>query len=117
MNMIGRTQHEGTSASAQRRYDTKRSDKDSFPRTPRSKAYARTAQQEWHSIGSSALLPTQKDFAGAQVIRFEAHPRASRKKGGPARPAVKFWLAISNIYGEVGGACFGERRYAAHDPA
>ncbi len=88
MNMIGRTQHEGTSASAQRRYDTKRSDEDSFPRTPRSKAYARTAQQEWHSIGSSALLPTQKDFAGAQVIRFEAHPaRAERKAVWQGQPS------------------------------
>ena len=94
MNMIGRTQHEGTSASAQRRYDTKRSDKDSFPRTPHSEAYARTAQQEWHSIGSSALLPTQQDFAGAQVIRFEAHPaRAERKavwQGQPSNSGSQF---------------------------
>jgi hypothetical protein len=88
MNMIGRTQHEGTSTSAQRRYDINRSDKDSFPRTPRSKAYARTAQQEWHSIGSSALLPAQKDFAGAQVIRFEAHPaRAERKEVWQGQPS------------------------------
>jgi hypothetical protein len=74
MNMIGRTQHAGTSASAQRRYDTKRSDQESFPRTPRSQAYARMAQQEWHSVITSELFPTQKDFAEAQVIRFGARP-------------------------------------------
>ncbi len=88
MNMIGRTQHEGTSASAQRRYDTKRSDEESFPHTSRSQAYSRTAQREWHSVGDSQLLPTQKDFAKAQVIRFGARPaRAEGKTGWQGQPS------------------------------
>lgn len=80
MNMIGRTQHEGTSASAQHRYDAKRSDEKSFPRTPHSKAYARMAQQTWHSIGTSRLSPSHKDFAEAQVVRFGVRPADAEAK-------------------------------------
>lgn len=74
MNMTGRTQHAGTSAAAQRRYDAKRADAENFARTPRSQAYASRAQREWQSVGASGLLPAQSDFAEAQLIRFEAEP-------------------------------------------
>jgi hypothetical protein len=83
LNTIGRTQHEGTSEAAQRRYDAKRSDAQSFPHTARSLAYSRAAQREWREIAH--LQPNQavSGYADAQILRLEERkaPAASQAFG------------------------------------
>lgn len=71
MNTIGRTQHAGTSDAAQRRYDAKRADAERFPRTARSQAYVRVAQQQWQEIASMRLSRAEQDFVKAQLSRLE----------------------------------------------
>lgn len=71
VNTIGRTQHEGTSAAAERRYHAKRDDRFSSSATVRSQAYMHKAQGEWREIRQSQEPGAQQDFIRSQIVRLE----------------------------------------------
>lgn len=71
MNTIGRTEHEGTSAAAERRYHAKRSDRYSHSGTARSQAYKERAHGEWREIQHSQMPVAQHDFIQSQIVRLE----------------------------------------------
>ncbi|WP_244546916.1 conjugal transfer protein TraA [Ensifer sp. YR511] len=71
INSTGRTEHEGTSEAAERRYLAKRSDERSFAHTHASKAYTVLAKQEWRSLAGGAGHETVATFAVAQILRLE----------------------------------------------
>lgn len=84
----GRTQHQGTSPAAQRRYDGKRSDRQSAATTRDSKNYALSARQEWMSVAKESGQADIVAFASAQaerlvsgVSRIEAHGPGSSSPG------------------------------------
>ncbi|WFU05896.1 conjugal transfer protein TraA (plasmid) [Rhizobium sp. CB3171] len=68
---LGRTEHEGTSESAQRRYDAKRSDHRSFARTEISRNYTDIAKREWEVLASQDSDERSASFAKEQVSRLE----------------------------------------------
>lgn len=71
MNTIGRTEHEGTSAAAERRYHAKRDDRSSPSASVRSQAYMQKAQGEWRERWQSQESELQRDFIGSQIVRLE----------------------------------------------
>lgn len=71
MNTIGRTQHEGTSAAAERRYDAKRYDRTSYSSTVRSQAYMRKAHGEWREVQPSQEPRAHGDFIESQMARLD----------------------------------------------
>ncbi|MBB5577134.1 conjugal transfer protein TraA [Rhizobium paranaense] len=68
---LGRTEHEGTSQSAQRRYDAKRSDHRRFARTGISRNYTDLAKREWEVLASQDSDERSANFAKDQVLRLE----------------------------------------------
>lgn len=54
VNREGRTEHEGTSAAAQSRYDAKRSDRRSVARSERSREYTVKVTQSWEKIAMAS---------------------------------------------------------------
>ncbi len=71
LNTIGRTQHEGTSVAAERRYHTKRDDRASPSATARSQAYMQKAHGEWQEVRQSREPGAQQDFIRSQIVRLE----------------------------------------------
>jgi len=71
VNTIGRTEHEGTSGAAERRYHAKRSDRYSHSGTARSQAYTVRAHGEWREIQHSQMPVAQHDFIQSQIVRLE----------------------------------------------
>lgn len=76
----GRTEHEGTSEAAQRRYDAKRSDRHSFTQTERSRRYTDFARRQWEALATEHGDKRVESFARSQIIRLESdvmidHPR------------------------------------------
>ncbi len=71
MNTIGRTQHRGTSAAAERRYHAKRDDWSSHSATARSQVYMQKARKEWQEIRNSRTSVAQHDFIRSQIVRLE----------------------------------------------
>ncbi|MEK1852140.1 MAG: conjugal transfer protein TraA, partial [Phyllobacterium sp.] len=88
VNTIGRTEHQGTSEAAQRRYDAKRSDERVFAHTARSVAYSAAAQKEWQEVANSQENQAVRGYAEAQIDRLRARktPTASQalQHGGHA---------------------------------
>jgi hypothetical protein len=83
VNTIGRTEHEGTSDAAQRRYDAKRADRHSLPQSARSRAYGRAAQRLWLELEGSQLSEPARAFVAAQVVRLEdGKVPADRQRSG-----------------------------------
>jgi hypothetical protein len=76
VNTIGRTENEGTSAAAERRYHAKRDDQSSHPGTARSQAYMQKAHGEWKEIQQSHIPVAQQDFIRSQIVRLE-EPRTA----------------------------------------
>ncbi|NTF23044.1 conjugal transfer protein TraA [Agrobacterium rubi] len=71
VNTIGRTEHEGTSAAAERRYLAKRDDRSSHSPTDRSQAFMQKAHVEWHE---ARLLPetgVDQGFIRLQIARLD----------------------------------------------
>jgi hypothetical protein len=71
VNTIGRTEHEGTSAAAERRYRAKRDDRSSPSASVRSQAYMQKAQGEWRERWQSQEFESQRDFIRSQIVRLE----------------------------------------------
>lgn len=71
MNTIGRSQHEGTSAAAERRYDAKRDDRTSYSSSVRSQAYMHKAHGEWREVQHSLETRSQADFIQSQMARLD----------------------------------------------
>ncbi|PZM16486.1 conjugal transfer protein TraA [Rhizobium tubonense] len=80
MNMIGRTQHEGTSDGAQSRYDAKRRDEPSPATTTSGQAYMLAARREWQDQSNTRLSRLSQDFATAQLMRLN-EGRAPAEQG------------------------------------
>ncbi|MEK1893557.1 MAG: conjugal transfer protein TraA [Rhizobium sp.] len=68
----GRTEHEGTSEAAQRRYDAKRSDRHSFTQTERSRRYTDFARRQWEALATEHGDKRVESFARSQIIRLES---------------------------------------------
>lgn len=83
-NRYGRTEHEGTSDAAQRRYDEKRSDEYSSSRTERSRSYTEFAKRQWKVLAAGNDDTSVKGFAGSQIIRLES----DEKSNNPRSPEV-----------------------------
>jgi hypothetical protein len=80
---LGRTEHAGTSAAAQRRYDAKRADRPSLPESGRSQAYGRAAQRQWLDIDGSQLSQPARAFVAAQASRLDDRAAsADRQRSG-----------------------------------
>jgi hypothetical protein len=71
VNTIGRTEHEGTSAAAERRYHAKRDDRSNYSGTSRSRTYMQKAHGEWREIQQSQIPVAQKDFIRSQMSRLD----------------------------------------------
>lgn len=71
VNTIGRTEHEGTSAAAERRYRAKRDDRSSPSASVRSQAYMQKAQGEWRERWQSQEFGSQRDFIRSQIVRLD----------------------------------------------
>ena len=71
-NRTGRTEHEGTSETAQRRYDQKRSDGASFAKTEDSRVYSESARREWSLIATSDRQTEVRHFAERQEKRLDS---------------------------------------------
>jgi hypothetical protein len=71
LNTIGRTEHEGTSAAAERRYHAKRDDRSNYSGTSRSRTYMQKAHGEWREIQLSQIPVAQKDFIRSQMSRLD----------------------------------------------
>lgn len=67
----GRTEHEGTSAAAQARYQAKRSNELSPATSDRSRQYAATAAQAWSDLASVNPGASEGNFAVLQKARLE----------------------------------------------
>lgn len=70
LNKIGRTEHEGTSVAAARRYLAKRDDLSSHSMTNRSHIYMQRARAEWQEIRNSKDSAVRMDFVQAQIARL-----------------------------------------------
>ncbi|WP_105385179.1 conjugal transfer protein TraA [Neorhizobium alkalisoli] len=71
VNTIGRTEHEGTSAAAERRYRDKRDDRSNRSGTSRSQAYMQKAHGEWRERWQSQEFESQRVFIRSQIVRLE----------------------------------------------
>lgn len=69
---LGRTDHEGTSEAAQRRYDAKRSDRHGFVRTQASRNYTDIAKHEWQALAAQDSDERSAGFVKDQVLRLES---------------------------------------------
>lgn len=70
-NTVGRTQHIGTSAAAQARYDAKRAEEPSILRTDRSIRYTENVLSAWKEIsenGSSVIVSQRAGYAQSSVV-------------------------------------------------
>ena len=83
-NRYGRTEHEGTSDAAQRRYDAKRSDEYSFPRTEPSRRYTEFAKHEWATLAAGNDDASVERFARSHIMRLES----DTKSNDPRSPEV-----------------------------
>jgi hypothetical protein len=72
ISRAGRTEHEGTSPTAQRRYDAKRSDRQSPAGTEVSKSYSMSARQEWRALVRNGNDDDVRKFASEQIKRLES---------------------------------------------
>ncbi|SCW87465.1 hypothetical protein SAMN02927900_05948 [Rhizobium mongolense subsp. loessense] len=68
----GRTQHEGTSPAAQRRYDAKRADGQSIARREDSRIYSYSARQEWLTLARKGQDSDVRQFASDQIKRLKS---------------------------------------------
>lgn len=66
----GRTEHEGTSISAQRRYDAKRMEIPHLAGGERSRDYRASARQNWQALLSQADSEAVQKFARSALLRF-----------------------------------------------
>lgn len=67
----GRTEHEGTSAAAQARYQAKRSNELSPSTSERSRRYTATAARAWSDLASEKPDAQEGNFAVLQIARLE----------------------------------------------
>ena len=75
VSRTGRTEHEGTTASAHQRYDRKRRDIPARATTDHSQAYAETARNEWNRLARDAESHEVAAFAREQLYRLETGRR------------------------------------------
>ena len=68
----GRTEHEGTSEAAQRRYEAKRSDQQSSAGTERSRDYTHRARKQWQTIVRKEEDRAVSSFASDQINRLKS---------------------------------------------
>ena len=104
MNTIGRTQHGGTSAAAERRYHAKRNDLTSHSATARSQAYMHKAYAEWQEVGYDRESGAQLQFIRSQMARLE-EPRitvanreaADQDAGDPGSQFRTYLLNLADL--------------------
>ncbi|WP_440408414.1 hypothetical protein [Neorhizobium petrolearium] len=80
VSYVGRTKHEGTSFSAQRRYDYKRLEVPHLAGGERSRDYRATARQNWQALASQGYSETVQEFARSTLFRFEVADRRSSNR-------------------------------------
>jgi len=80
----GRTEHTGTSNFARRRYDQKRREEPTAPRTARSLEYMKKVRSQWLEVARHAENSDAQNFAKAQLSRM-ASAELSLKKMADAR--------------------------------
>jgi hypothetical protein len=73
VNTIGRTQHEGTSAAASRRYAAKRDDLRSYSATARSQLHMRKAAEAWMRAIDTDEPKERRFFIQSQISRLGDH--------------------------------------------
>jgi ribosomal protein S20 len=78
---IGRTEHEGTSAAGQSRYDAKRQDRASLANTPRSRNYTDHARIVWREVAEEATDSRHKTYAENQMFRIETAQKTFERTG------------------------------------
>ncbi|MDQ6436295.1 hypothetical protein RB623_19730 [Mesorhizobium sp. LHD-90] len=78
VNYRGRTEHEGTSASAQVRYNAKRTNEPVLPGTDHSRQHTAAAAEVWDDLANDRTDSRASAFAGLQKDRFEASVRNSK---------------------------------------
>jgi len=78
----GRTEHEGTTPSARRRYEDKRREAPSTARTDRSLAYSRDVHRRWSDLARDDSNADVRAFAARQLARLEIAERHL----GPEKP-------------------------------
>lgn len=108
LNTIGRTEHEGTSVTAQRRYDAKRADERAFAHTARSATYSAVAQTEWRNLAISQENQAARGYAQAQIDRLVARttPAALQapEHGGHENSSSQFRTHLVKLLGLVSEA-------------
>lgn len=102
----GRTEHEGTSPSAQERYGRKRRETPTVSHTSRSKNYAETVRTEWSNL-EQLSVNNVRDFARANVYRLEtaanhqasdfAHPRKAADSHSQFRTELVKLSALTEV--------------------
>ncbi|MEQ1407375.1 hypothetical protein ABK249_20825 [Neorhizobium sp. Rsf11] len=80
VNYVGRTEHEGTSFSAQRRYDYKRLEVPHLAGGERSRDYRAMARQNWQALASQGYSETVQQFARSTLFRFGVADRRSSNR-------------------------------------
>lgn len=68
----GRTEHEGTTEAADRRYQAKRADRQNFAHTKRSDDYTRLAKESWREVAAEDHSSAASGFALEQINRLES---------------------------------------------
>ncbi|WP_152601220.1 hypothetical protein [Rhizobium sp. YS-1r] len=80
VSYVGRTKHEGTSFSAQRRYDYKRLEVPHLAGGERNRDYRAMARQHWQTLASQGYSETVQQFARSTLFRFEVADRRSSNR-------------------------------------
>ena len=103
----GRTEHEGTSPSAQERYGRKRRETPTVSHTSRSKNYAETVRTEWSNLEQLSVNNDVRDFARTNVYRLEtaanhqasdlAHPRKAADSHSQFRTELVKLSALTEV--------------------
>ncbi|TNM65333.1 hypothetical protein [Aliirhizobium smilacinae] len=75
VSFVGRTNHVGTSAAAQRRYDEKRSQKPYMSSSAWARSQAQSTRRIWADIASQASTAKGQAFAEHMLSRFDAVAR------------------------------------------
>lgn len=88
VNRDGRTEHEGTSEPAHRRYESKRRGQVSHSRSERSRSYTIRVKQEWGELAKASGDRQVRSFAEIVVSRLETAPseQAAQDVGEVIRP-------------------------------
>ncbi|SFB48275.1 hypothetical protein SAMN03159496_04135 [Rhizobium sp. NFR07] len=84
ISFVGRTEHEGTSAAAQRRYEAKRSDRPVAAASDAGAAKAKMARQTWEELTRPQYSAKVRSYATKMLGRFDEADRLANRDGAEA---------------------------------